>query len=283
MAGQEMPGHDAEIGTVVWWNGVAAASARGRPRACCASINSRQMLFALPITLWVCVVANNFPCTRAAMRPQLPASSALLHNAGTACPRGFACTPAAFATSTCCPLSTRALVCKGNTKRRSFAARPCGGVCSARMELEGGNSGGDERLTHSEQPSGKPETRDGPYDEHLPMPNVPETIFAEFRALWLKTVLRHAVHHEKYDTAGRLKGTFICLKMYIPVHFYISYRRYIKVHILYIYIASQKVHIYFINTLKYLMLEFYVNLQIKIHFFSLRFYLNLHLFLCLYV
>lgn len=198
---------------VVVSRGVTAVCARGRPRACCASVNRGQMRCAVPITLWVCAVANNLQCTRAAMRPQLSASSALLHNAGTACPRGFECTPAAFATSTCCALSTRALVCKGNIKRRSFAARPCGGVCSTRMQLEGGNSGGGERLKRSEQPWGKSGTRDEPHDERLPMPSVPETIFAEFRALCLRAVLRHAVHHEKYDTAGRLKGIFIFINI----------------------------------------------------------------------
>lgn len=185
--------------------GSRAVSARGRPRACC--VNRSQMRCAVPITLLVCLSANDLPCACAAMRPQLRTqlSSALLRNAGTACPRGFACTPAAFATSTCCLLSTRALVCKG-TKRGCSAARPCGVVCSTRMQLEGGNGGKDERPTHSEQSWGRPSTRDEPHDELLPMPNVPETVFAEFRALWLRAVLRRAVRRENYDTASLLKG-----------------------------------------------------------------------------
>jgi hypothetical protein len=143
------------------------------------------------------------------------------------------------------------------------------------MQLEGGNSGRDERRTHSEQPWGKPETRDEPHDEHLPMPNVPETIFAEFRALWLKAVLRHAVHHEKYDTAGRLKGT--CTFLYMYTYQIDMYKCTYPIHLY----SVSKVLIYLINTLKYLMLEFYVSLHIKIHFFPLRFYVNLLLFFCL--
>ena len=177
---------------------------------------------SLPITLWVCLAANDFPCAWAATRSQPQISSRTL--GAPACLRNFAgAHAAAFATHPNVQLppaqtrdssrghallAPRRAACRHTIRRTLFDVQPRGAICRprTRMQLESGDSGGDEGLANSVQQWGRHGAKDGPQAGHVPMPNVPETIWAEFRALWLRAALRHAVRHEKYERAGRLKG-----------------------------------------------------------------------------
>eukprot|EP00802_Teleaulax_amphioxeia_P009365 Tamp_09381.p1 GENE.Tamp_09381~~Tamp_09381.p1 ORF type:complete len:556 (-),score=89.82 Tamp_09381:518-2146(-) len=218
-----MPRHGDSAEAVDSCRRAAAVPARGEQRRECSSSHRRPMRCAsLPITLWVCLAANDFPCAWAATRSQPQISSGTL--GAPACLRNFAgAHAAAFATHPNVQLppaqtrdssrghallAPRRAACRHTIRRTLFDVQPRGAICRprTRMQLESGDSGGDEGLANSVQQWGRHGAKDGPQAGQPPMPNVPETIWAEFRALWLRAALRHAVRHEKYERAGRLKG-----------------------------------------------------------------------------